>query len=383
VDKAFSHADQIFDFFMNGSEFLIYKGWKKIADYLVSNGVKLSISTNGIRLIPTTIRYLIDNQVVRVLNISIDGATKETVESIRVKVKFDELVKNMTFLFRYATEKNYDFNLGISFVLMKRNYHEFPQLVRLIQRIRGDYPLPRVHVYCQSLENYTFSEEYVDFVNREHHSLAERTKLVETFEETLKASKSSGISVVVFYSHNLEDFIKQGCPFSPLPISKSTSIEVAPSKSKQQVNCSPMLEPQATIAPLEHVITVGSEEKFNVTFFPNLVVPENDRGKQVKLFASIVVGDNVYIATPNGPFGSVNCVLYTEALENIMKKQGIRAFANSTLGKWQNFNLGLHDIDLSDFSGSVDIYYGYANSPTLSPTTMFEFVGAAYQVVFS
>ncbi|MEN8221361.1 MAG: radical SAM protein [Pseudomonadota bacterium] len=218
IDEAFSQVDNIFYFFMIGSEFLVYKRWKKIADHLVSNGIKLSISTNSIRLTPENIRYLIDNQVVRALNISIDGATQESVESIRVKVKFDELVEKIAFLCRYATEKNYDFSLSISFVLMKLNYQEFPQLVRLIHQLRSDNPLPRVHVYCQSLENYGEPKEYVDFVNREHHTLVDRTKLVEVFEETLKASKETGIYVGAFYSHKLEDFIKQGCPFPPLPI---------------------------------------------------------------------------------------------------------------------------------------------------------------------
>jgi sulfatase maturation enzyme AslB (radical SAM superfamily) len=387
IDEAFSQVENIFDFFMMGSEFLVYKRWKKIADHLVSNGVKLSISTNSIRLIPENIRYLIDNQVVRALNISMDGATKKTVESIRVKVKFDELVEKIAFLCRYATEKKYDFNLGISFVLMKRNYHEFPQLVRLIHQLRGDNPLPRIHVYCQSLENYGEPEEYINFVTREHHTLVDRTKLVAVFEDTLKASQSTGIPVRAFYTHKLEDFIKQGCPFPPLSITKVTPVTLVPPisyrKSAKHINISPTLEHQATITPLTYVITVANEEKSNVTVSPILVVPQWDQGKQVKLFASIVIGDDVYIATDGGPFGFVNWVHHTVPLEQIMRQEKISSFAKSTLGQWQNFNLGLHHIDLSELSGIVDIYYGYAATPILSAKNSSEFVGASYRVVFS
>jgi MoaA/NifB/PqqE/SkfB family radical SAM enzyme len=127
--KSFSHTNDILDFVMIGSEFLMYKGWKRVANYLVSQGIKLSISTNGILLIPSNIRYLIDNNILHYLNISMDGAKKETLESIRVNVKFDKLIENIRFLFDYADKKQYFFALSITFVIMKRNYQELPELI--------------------------------------------------------------------------------------------------------------------------------------------------------------------------------------------------------------------------------------------------------------
>ncbi len=263
IEDAFFQVENIFDFFMMGSEFLVYKRWKKIADYLVSNGVKLSISTNGIRLTPENIRYLIDNRIVRTLNISMDGVTQEMVESIRVNVKYDELIENIVFLFRYATEKQYDFNLSISFVLMKRNYYEFPQLVQLMNRLKGENPLPRVQVYCQSLENYGSPEEYVDFVNTEHHTLVDKNDLVKTFEETLKISKSTGIPVQAFYYQPLKNFIEEGCLFPHLPIFSEViqAAALGSSTTKQKflktVDISPTLAPQNLIVPEAIVIIVA------------------------------------------------------------------------------------------------------------------------------
>jgi hypothetical protein len=66
-----------------------------------------------------------------------------------------------------------------------------------------------------------------------------------------------------------------------------------------------------------------------------------------------------------------------------MKQEKIYSFAKSTLGQWQDFNLGLHLMDLSELSGIVDIYYGYAATPILSAKNSSEFVGASYRVVFS
>lgn len=221
IDEAFSHPEDIIDFFMYGSEFLFYEGWKKIADYLVSNGVQLSISTNGILLTPSNIQYLIDNEIVRRLNVSMDGATKETVESIRINVKFDKLIQNIAFLFHYAHERQYGFYLSISFVLMKRNYHELPELVRLIHRLRGKTKWLRVNISCHALENSEL-KEYMNFIHKEHHTLIDKGELIATFKEALSESRNTGIPITLFYSYELSDFIKTGCPLPQLAVFNSS-----------------------------------------------------------------------------------------------------------------------------------------------------------------
>jgi len=212
ISSAFSGTEDITDFFMNGSEFLLYPKWRELATALVGAGVKLSISTNGILLTPKNIGFLIDNKIVKGINVSMDGATEETLESIRVNVKYDRLVKNLKYLFSYATEKQYDFLLSFSFVLMRRNYKEFPLLVRLINNIRDGFSYPSVNIYCQALETFNIPG-YNDFYRQEHHSTVNRDELVKSFKKTLKASKDTGIETGAFYSYTLKDFIKRGCPF--------------------------------------------------------------------------------------------------------------------------------------------------------------------------
>jgi len=217
VSEAFSAPDQILNFFMTGSEFIIYKEWQKIARVIRSNGTKVSISTNGIRLTRENARFLIDHEIVHSLNISMDGASREMVEAIRVKVDFDDLVENIKYLICYASEQNYNFSLSFSFVLMKQNAHEFPQLVRLVKQLQGARQMPNVIVYCQSLENYPEVENYSDFVAEQHHSLLGRPRLEQIFKDTLVASMSTGIPVKVFYSMGLSEFVTQGCPYPELP----------------------------------------------------------------------------------------------------------------------------------------------------------------------
>lgn len=215
VDQAFSDPEGIIDFYMNGSEFLLYRDWKKIAARLVDNGTKLSISTNGILLTPPTIQYLIDEQIIKSLNVSMDGATKETVETIRRNVNFAKLLRNIDFLFSYASAKPYQFSLSFSFVLMKRNYREFPKLIGLIDEIRAGRECLPVSVYCQALENADI-EGYGDFVRREHHSLVDRNELVRTFGQVLRESQRTGIPANAFYYVPIKDFVQQGYPFPPL-----------------------------------------------------------------------------------------------------------------------------------------------------------------------
>jgi MoaA/NifB/PqqE/SkfB family radical SAM enzyme len=231
IDEALSRPEDVIDFFMNGSEFLLYPGWKKIAARLARNGVKLSISTNGILLSPENTKYLIDNNVLQYLNVSVDGARKETIESIRVNVRYENLIQNIAFLLSYARAKRSECAMSFSFVLMRRNYREFPELVSLIGRLRdGDASRwsrlspfrrskpnsPDIKVYCQALENEDIPA-YRKFVEKEHHSLVERDELIRTFGRVQRASKKTGIPVYAFYWQPLRQFIEDGCPFPPLP----------------------------------------------------------------------------------------------------------------------------------------------------------------------
>ncbi len=252
LKEAFSRTDDIIDFFMNGTEFLFYTNWQKVADYLVNSGIKLSLSTNGILLSPHNIRHLIDNKIPLKVNISMDGATKETLESIRINVNYNKLIDNINYLLSYASQKKHDFYISFSFVLMKNNYQELPQLIKLVGslmngtiypnlnklvRLTGElkrlqYPLitslvrlagsffkrlryPSVNVLCQALETYDI-KTYREFVYEQHHTLIEEEKLKAMFKEALRESRKAGIRVNVFYSYGINDFIKRGFPFPPL-----------------------------------------------------------------------------------------------------------------------------------------------------------------------
>jgi len=221
IEEAFSHMSSVIDFFNFGAEYFVYNKWKDISKLLVDNGIKHSISTNGILLTPNNIHYLIDNKIISKLNISMDGATKETIESIRVNVNYDNLLNNISNLFEYATEQKYQFDLSISFCLMKDNYKELPYLVWLIDTIRNGRKFPAVNIFLQGLEYYDY-EGYSDFVALQHHSTIDIKSLISAFDKTLTASERTGIPVSVFYTSTLENFIADNYPFPPLVLNIDT-----------------------------------------------------------------------------------------------------------------------------------------------------------------
>ena len=85
----------------------------------------LMINTHGNRLDEEKIKRLVDCGVDRII-ISVDGATKSTYESIRVRGKYDKLVHNINTLLDYRQKKGTAKPLiRLQFVKQQENIHEY------------------------------------------------------------------------------------------------------------------------------------------------------------------------------------------------------------------------------------------------------------------
>ena len=217
VARAFSNSADLIDFFLYGAELFLYNGWKDIVRLLASNGIRLSMSTNGLLLTPENIKYIVDNRLIKNMNISLDGGVRETIQDIRRGLDFDVLINNIDELFRYASRKKYNFNLSFSFVLMKRNYKTFPDVFDLIKDMQRDRKYPFVSVICQALGDQNL-RGHAEFVTREHHSLIDREELAGVFKHALTRSRKTRIPAFVFGRRSLRNFIKERCPFPPLRV---------------------------------------------------------------------------------------------------------------------------------------------------------------------
>lgn len=97
--------------------------------------LKTIMSSNGMPLDEASARKLIANGL-QVLSISVDGATRETYEKIRVRGNFDRLVRNIRRLIELKKEMNSETPWTyLSMVCMKDNIREFLKLIELAKEL--------------------------------------------------------------------------------------------------------------------------------------------------------------------------------------------------------------------------------------------------------
>lgn len=102
--------------------------------------LQVGFQTNGIALtekkwshLPTELR-----KRVTYIGISIDGATAETYERLRVGGKFEQLVKNISYLSRMEDRKSSGISLRLNMIVQRNNYQEIVSLVRLGRELGVD-----------------------------------------------------------------------------------------------------------------------------------------------------------------------------------------------------------------------------------------------------
>lgn len=104
-----------------------------------ASGQVIDLTTNGTRLARPGMAEAIARHV-SVLRISIDAATRETYERIRVGSKWSHLLAGLNLLndARFKLPEKERGELVLVFVLMKSNLHELPQFVELAKEVGAD-----------------------------------------------------------------------------------------------------------------------------------------------------------------------------------------------------------------------------------------------------
>ena len=196
LELALEKSEDVIGFFLNGSEFFLYPQWKDLLERFESKGIQIGIATNAMLLNDQTIAILTESQAIRDINISFDGCTVETVERIRVPVKFQKLRDRTEALIKAINAAGRDdFPLALSMVLMKGNHHEAPGLVALASELSADLPL-RPHVSFSVLDA-TNQQGYVQFRAREYTDIQDPTTRAY-LAEAENLGRSMGIST--FYT---------------------------------------------------------------------------------------------------------------------------------------------------------------------------------------
>ena len=123
----------------------------EMVDYATSRGIRVGFNTNGTFLTPEASERLV-RAGLDWLHVSLDGATRETYESIREGSDYEVVTRNLRELVRIRHELGAERpTLQVVFVAMRRNVRELPDLVELVHEWGVD------RLWVQNL-SHTFSD---------------------------------------------------------------------------------------------------------------------------------------------------------------------------------------------------------------------------------
>jgi len=100
------------------------------------DNISYSILTNGLMFkeFHTQVPYVINN--LRVLGVSMDGASKETYERLRLGGKWEKIIEGLECM--AEQKRKHGFEFIIHFVVQKDNYHEMQKIVDLGEQYGAD-----------------------------------------------------------------------------------------------------------------------------------------------------------------------------------------------------------------------------------------------------
>ena len=184
-------ADKIIDYIFNSKEMidvhvgsdgdpfasLIYRYFiRKTKNF---DNIKFSIQTNGllVKKMYNKNKTLFDK--LKILNLSIDGASEETYEKLRLGGKFKNILDNLEFIKKI--KKN--FLLILHVVVQKKNFREMFSFIKLAKRYNVD------RIYFNRIEDWNTNLDYIE-ENVFNPSHKDHNELKTLIEEVMKIRNS-------------------------------------------------------------------------------------------------------------------------------------------------------------------------------------------------
>lgn len=157
-----------------GTEPLMWKGFPRLLDALKRQQVPLTeMITNGLLLTEEMAERIVALPMTKV-QLSLDGASAKTYNSVRIKGDFDRFVKKVEMLDAAKKKAGSAFpRLQFNFVMMRRNVDELEDLVRLAHRL-GVEDLDLRHVVI--LENLGMEQESLLTMKEHSNEVLDRVR---------------------------------------------------------------------------------------------------------------------------------------------------------------------------------------------------------------
>ena len=195
---------------------LVNNNFYKMVDYASQSGICSEITTNGSLLNEKNINFLKKSQLSRI-TISMDGATKETFENIRVKSNFNIVVNNSINLVKQFKRKIIRPEISAWCTLQKKNFFEAEKIFDLCSNIGFDKLTYQIHL--TDWGKLEWREK-----NNKQQINNDDTKILEVLNMIKNKSKKSNIKVEIF-EENLLSFEKQcSWPWTSTYLSKTGDI---------------------------------------------------------------------------------------------------------------------------------------------------------------
>jgi MoaA/NifB/PqqE/SkfB family radical SAM enzyme len=166
--------------FLGGEPFLVTEHFR-LWDMMIEDGLatRCHVTTNGTQYGDRVERYL--DRLGFGFCVSLDAATKETYESIRINASFEEVMRNSRRFRDYAHKRKTAFSFG--FCLMRQNWREFGQFCLMADEWDAVVALSTVHMPAE-MAIYTLPAEDLRMVL---HSLERQA---DELDRRLKRNKS-------------------------------------------------------------------------------------------------------------------------------------------------------------------------------------------------
>jgi len=151
--------------------------------------VRFSIQTNGLLVKKMHQRHEDMFKKLDVLNISIDGATKETYEHLRREGSYAKIIENLEFV--ASIKPKYDFKFRIHFVVQAENYKEMPNIIQLAQKYSAD------NVWLNKINDWNTFKDFKDknVMNPSHKEYNEYSSVLNTVKEKIQKYSNRFIEI--------------------------------------------------------------------------------------------------------------------------------------------------------------------------------------------
>jgi len=136
----------------DGDPFASYVYRHFMANAPIKDNIKYSLLTNGLMFKEFSQRIPHITHNLKELGISIDGASKETYEKLRLGSSWEKINANLKFIAELKKKNKFIFRLH--FVVQKDNYHEMEKIIELGKHYNAD------HVWLNKIENWNVMNNF-------------------------------------------------------------------------------------------------------------------------------------------------------------------------------------------------------------------------------